>query len=89
MHTDFQEFIKDYEGDNFDELIEYIHNYPDMIPISDWLHLCKNLMSRLANSIIILFKGAIEINAQKIQEILQIDLKVLTTCKKLLLYRKD
>ena len=78
LHTDFQNYIKDFEGDNFDALIEYIHNYQDMIPISDWLHLCKNLRTRLANSKIILFKGAKEINSQKIQEILQIDLKVFT-----------
>ena len=42
--------MKDCEGDNIDAIIEYIDNYPDMNPISDWIHLFKSLITRLANS---------------------------------------
>lgn len=78
LHNKFRDYIDQYEGDDFDELLEHIDKYPEMIPISDWLHLCKNLRTRFANHKIILFKGSQVIDPEIICEKLGIDRKVLT-----------
>ena len=48
-----------------------------MIPISDWLHLCKNLRSRFISQKIILFKGSQIIDPEIICQKLQLNPKVL------------
>lgn len=49
IHTNFLEIIKKLNTTDFDEIIENIEAYPDFVPISDWLHILKDLRSRFAN----------------------------------------
>ena len=47
LHQAFQEYLKEFKGETFDKLLAYVDAYPHLIPVSDWLHILKNLRSRL------------------------------------------
>ena len=49
LHSNFKKYLDKFNGSTSDQLIAHIDNYDEMIPISDWLHLCKNLRSRFIN----------------------------------------
>ena len=54
----FDAFLRFYmekcENHNFSDMIKHVNNYPKLIPITDWLHLLKNLRSRLIHQDILL-----------------------------------
>ena len=77
LHTNFKNYLDKFQGSSFDQLIIYIDSYTEMIPISDWLHLCKNLRSRFISQKIILFKGSQIIDPEIICQKLQLNPKVL------------
>lgn len=77
LHNRFIDYINTFQGNNFDELLDYVDDYPDLIPISDWLHLCKNLRSRFATQKILLFKGSDVIDPKRICQELDLDPKIL------------
>lgn len=76
LHTNFRNYLNKFQGNTFGQLIEYIDKYTEMIPMSDWLHLCKNLRSRFISQKIILFKGSQIIDPEIICQKLQLDPKV-------------
>ena len=54
LHRDFQKYMEKCENHNFSDMIKHVNNYPKLIPITDWLHLLKNLRSRLIHQDILL-----------------------------------
>lgn len=77
IHRDFGKFINDLELDDFDEILDRILDYPDLIPVSDWLHLLKDLRKRFGENNISMFKGAPIFNSSYINEFLNLDNLVL------------
>ena len=47
IHCDFEEYMKHAPQKDFQSLIQYADKYTELIPISDLLHILKNLRSRL------------------------------------------
>ena len=41
LHNAFRDYFYEFQGNNFHDLFLYIEKYQEMIPISNWLHLCK------------------------------------------------
>ena len=78
LHKNFSDYIKKFQGNDFNERLKYIDNYPEMIPISDWLHLCKNLRARFAGHKILLSQNAKVIDPKSICELLRLDVKIMT-----------
>jgi len=49
LHERFAKYIQNSQIQKFKELIEHTNDYPHLIPISDWIHILKNMRSRLIN----------------------------------------
>ena len=73
MHNDFFKFVNDLNTVDFDQIIDNVSNYPDLIPVSDFLHILKDLRTRFSTNNISMFPGAPIFNAQQINEILKLD----------------
>lgn len=78
IHSDFNKFINDLNTSDFDVIVDHVHEYSELIPISDWYHIIKDIRSRFSNNNISMFKGAPIFNAQQINEILNLDTLVIT-----------
>lgn len=48
---------------NFDEIADKVRSYTDLIPVSDWYHLIKDLKKRFSTNNISMFKNAPFFNA--------------------------
>ena len=46
-HEKFDEYLQDLQHLPFNDIIKEVDKYGDLIPLSDWLHVLKNLRSRL------------------------------------------
>ncbi|KAK8881044.1 hypothetical protein M9Y10_003771 [Tritrichomonas musculus] len=73
LHLDFNKYFNSFKGKFNEDFLEYVGKYPKPIPISDWLHLLKNLRTRINENKIILFKGSDVITMQKIGEFLELE----------------
>ena len=73
MHIEFNKYINDFKGKSSEGLLKYIGEYQKPIPISDWLHLMKNLRTRIIDNEIILFKGSEIVSIEKINEYLDLE----------------
>lgn len=73
LHREFNYYIKNFKGGLNEDFLDYIGKYEKPIPISDWLHLLKNLRTRINENNIILFKGSEVINIHKIGEFLDLE----------------
>lgn len=80
IHRDFQNYINTYDGKISDDFLDYIGKYSKPIPISDWLHLLKNLRTRIIDNNIILFNGSEIISIKEINDILHLD-KIVTNAR--------
>ena len=50
MHNDFFKFVNDLNTVNFDQIIDNVSNYPELIPVSDFLHILKDLRTRFSTN---------------------------------------
>ncbi|KAK8888509.1 hypothetical protein M9Y10_039588 [Tritrichomonas musculus] len=73
IHIEFNNYMNKFKGKTSFELFEYVGNYMKPIPVSDWLHLMKNLRTRIIDNCIILFKNSDIIEINKLDEILHLD----------------
>ena len=73
LHSDFQKYMKHCPSHNFKDMIEYANRYSKLIPITDWLHLLKNLRSRLIHQDILLSTDLPVLDFVKLSSQLQID----------------
>lgn len=73
IHMNFGRFIDSLETDDFDEILKQISNYPNLIPVSDWLHLLKDLRTRFSNYTISMFPGSTIFNFRDLNSILKLD----------------
>ena len=73
FHLDFNKYLNSFKGKYNEDFLEYVGKYPKPIPISDWLHLLKNLRTRINENKIILFKGSEVITMKKIGEFLDLE----------------
>ena len=78
IHTDFNKFVQGLNASCFDEIVDKISTFPELIPISDWLHIIKDLRTRFATNNISMFPGAPIFNGKQINEILKLDEIVIT-----------
>ena len=54
VHKDFSVYVQQCKTNDFSKLLDHVNNYQKLIPISDWLHILKNLRSRLIKNTIII-----------------------------------
>lgn len=66
LHQEFESFLLQADSQTFIDLIDYMQTYNKLIPVTDWLHLLKNLRSRLIHQIIKISKNSELIDFSKI-----------------------
>lgn len=70
--TEFGKFIDSLNTSNFDEIVDNVRSYTDIIQVSDWYHLLKDLRKRFSSNNISIYPNA-NFNAKQINEILNLD----------------
>ena len=77
IHTEFGKFIDSLNTSNFDEIVDNVRSYTDLIQVSDWYHLLKDLRKRFSSNNISIYPNA-NFNAKQINKILNLDEIVIT-----------
>ena len=52
LHKKFQDYLSGCSSSDFFSIVQFANGYKDLIPVSDWLHILKNLRSRLLKHLI-------------------------------------
>jgi hypothetical protein len=74
IHTAFHEYLLKFNGDpkDFAALIQYSHRYEKPIPVSDWLHLLKNLSSRILHNQVFPTESSKGVAANDLEKVLKL-----------------
>ena len=64
LHKNFIDYLSKFPEKDFSSLIQYANQYKELIPVSDWLHILKNIRSRLIRHLIYLSENH-ELNIKK------------------------